>query len=83
MSAYDPNYLTPDFAMKSRGYQRVPGDHLADFLADLPPPRTRRETAIVAALRAGVLNPDAWDRLHRPQLLSRRPGAGLPEWREK
>ena len=83
MSAYDPNYLTPDFAIASRGYSKVRGVELADYVADLPPARSRREMAIVAAVRAGAAHPAEWDRTHRPMLLSRRPGAGLPEWNDK
>jgi hypothetical protein len=82
VSKLDPNYLTPDFALASRGYQTVRSGDLADYVEDLPPARTRREMAIVAALRHGIAHPAEWDRVHRPMVLSRRPGAGLPEWRE-
>jgi hypothetical protein len=83
MSVFDPNFLSPGFATASAGYLSERAAGLPAVLSRLPRPHSKRETAIAAAVRDGIADPRRWDANRAPIVLKRRPGAGLPEWRDQ
>ena len=82
MKPFDPEAMSAAFAAASAGYSKTKAADLPKLFLSLPAPTSKREWAITNAIRVGIEDPGKWDRVHAPYLCQRRPGFGLPEWRE-
>jgi hypothetical protein len=72
-ASWQPDYLSMTFAAESFGYLSAPAAALPAMLAELPPARSDREKAIVAAIRHGIRYPEEWDKRRRPLVLRKPP----------